>query len=92
MGTNSRARRRPRWERPGLKTRAIVNNKATMGVGVGLVLRLGPVVIAIAAALLVLLNDPDPLPVVVTSITLPGSVPCLPPFLLMANFRYVHVQ
>ena len=62
-------------------------------IGVGLVLRLGPVVIAIAAALLlVLITDPDPLPVVVTSITLPGSVPCLVPFLLMANFRYVHVQ
>ena len=61
--------------------------------GVGLVLWLCPVVVAIAAALLlVFLNDPDPLPVVVTTITLPESVPCLPPFRLMANFRHVHVH
>ena len=55
---------------------------------VGMVLKLGPVVSAIVAALLVVfLPDLDPLPVVVTRITLPENVSCLPLFRLMANFR-----
>ena len=59
--------------------------------GVGQVQLLGPIVIAIsAAALLVFLPDPDLLPAVVTSITLPENVPCLLPFRLIANFRYIH--
>ena len=52
---------------------------------------MGPVVSAIVAALLVVfLPDPDPLPVVLTRITLPKNVLCLPPFRLIANFRYTY--
>ena len=50
------------------------------------------VFLSVAAVILSLVYLPavEPLPDVVTTVVLPENVPCLPPFRLLANFRYVH--
>ena len=52
------------------------------------------VVLSLTAAILSLyyleIPNLEPLPDVVTTVVLPENVPCLPPFRLLANFRYVH--
>ena len=51
------------------------------------------VILSLTAAILSLYyleipNIMEPLPEVVTTVVLPENVPCLPPFRLLANFRY----